>query len=131
MSRPNGRETAAETRRGRGRTHNTVMDTRNRSDRSEGLQIRDEALRDDDALDLTRALEDVVDLDVAEPLLEELVVLSDRALGAADLDRLDARADGGLAGHRLAHRRLLRVRQALIGHPGRAPGERARRLEAP
>src|SRR5437879_3844337 len=90
---------------------------------SERFQVREQALRDHDALDLTGAFEDVVDLDVAEPLLEELVVLRDRPFCAADLDRLDARADRGLPGHRLAHARLLRVGELLVRHPCGAPGE--------
>src|SRR5207253_2416930 len=88
---------------------------------SERLQIRDEALRDDDALDLTGAFEDVVDLDVAEPLLEELVVLRNGAFRAANLDRVDARANRGLAGHRLRHARFFCVLDAFVRHPRRAP----------
>src|ERR1039458_2807822 len=94
---------------------------------SEGLEVRHESLRHDDALDLPGPFEDVVDLDVAEPLLEELMLRRDGALGAADLDGVDARPDRRLPRHRLAAARLLRVRLTLIREPRRVPRRHARR----
>src|SRR5262249_19880728 len=96
---------------------------------SEGLQIRDQTLRDDDALDLAGAFEDVVDLDVAKPLLEKLVFGGDRAFRAADLDGLDACVDCGLSGEGFRHARLFGVWLLLVGHPSGTPCHRPRRLE--
>src|SRR5882672_10687648 len=67
------------------------------SRRLEARRLAQDALGDDDALDLRRAFEDVEDLDVTVPLLDKARALE--AMGAEDLHRLLADA----------HRRARRV----------------------
>src|SRR5436190_13455744 len=71
--------------------------------RSPDLHARDRA-RDDEPLDLRRALEDRVDLRVAVPALDG--VLAGVAVAAKDLHRALGRPDRDLAGLELAHRAL-------------------------
>src|SRR3954451_21423480 len=77
--------------------------------------------RDDEQLDLLRALEDVEDLRVARPLLEQLGL----AVPARADQRDAAQADVGrrAARLRLGHRGLQRVRLAVVGHPARLHGQ--------
>src|SRR5712691_1466111 len=84
--------------------------------------------RDDEPLDLARALEEGVDLGVAVPLLDREV--PDVAVAAADLDRLLRDLDRNLAGLQLRHRALgLLDLAAVAALPQRPPDERARRLD--
>src|SRR5207342_3169197 len=71
----------------------------------------------DKQLNLLRPLEDVEDLGVARPLLEQLALAVAEA--AAELDAAEGDVDAGAARLCLRHRGLQRVRLAVIGHPGR------------
>src|SRR5919205_3803594 len=91
-----------------------------------GLQTEDRP-RDDDALDLARALVDLGDLRVA-------VVALDRELlrvpvAAEDLDRLAGLPAGRLGGEELRLRALLAVRPALLPEPRGAVDEQARGVD--
>ena len=77
-------------------------------------------------LDLLCALEDVEDLGVPGPLLEQ----SDLgiACGATDLDSLVGQLGNHAARLGLRHRRLGRVRLLVIGHPRGTDGKQPRSL---
>src|SRR5690349_19472731 len=74
----------------------------------------------DQLLDLLGALEDVEDLRVARPLLEQLVLAVPDAPGQLHAPERDLAARP--ARLRLGHRRLQRVRLAVVGHPGGLQG---------
>src|SRR5580704_18626932 len=83
---------------------------------------------DDHALDLAGALEDGEDLRVSVPPLDG--VLPGITVPAEDLDRLLGDPDRGLARDQLRHGSFRGgQRLALPGHPGRAPGQQARRID--
>src|SRR4051794_10934241 len=69
----------------------------------------------DQQLDLLRALEDVEDLRVACPLLEQLFL--GVAGRAAQADAAQRHVGAGAAGLRLCYRSLKRVGLAVVGHP--------------
>src|SRR3954452_11497999 len=69
----------------------------------------------DQQLDLLRALEDVEDLRVARPLLEQLLL--GIAGGSAKADAAQRHVGAGAARLRLGHRSLKRVGLAVVGHP--------------
>src|SRR3954454_22717283 len=77
--------------------------------------------RHDQQLELLGALEDVEDLRVPRPLLEQLVLAVPDA--AAQLHAAERDVDAGAARLRLGHRGLQRVGLAVVGHPGRLQGE--------
>src|SRR5437868_4097354 len=85
------------------------------------VQAPEDMTPDHDPLDLARSLEDVVDLDVPEPLLDE--VFPGVALRSHDLDGAHAGTKGRSGAGRLRHRGLLRVGDPVVGHPGGPPGE--------
>src|SRR3989454_12574947 len=90
--------------------------------------IAGERSRDDEPLDLARALEQGVDLGVAVPLLDREV--ADVAVPAADLDRLLGDLDRDLAGLQLCHRALGLLELAAVPpFPQRPPDQRAGRLD--
>src|SRR6185437_17181514 len=92
------------------------------------LRVPGQRPRDDQALDLARALEQGVDLGVAVPLLDREV--ADVAVAAADLDRLLGDLDRDLAGLQLGHRALgLLELAAIAALPQRPPDEGARGLD--
>src|SRR6266568_1767375 len=93
-----------------------------------GSLVRRQGARDDQALDLARALEQGVDLGVAVPLLDGEV--ADVAVAPADLDRLLGHLDRHLAGLELRHRAFCFLELAAItAFPQRPPDERARGLD--
>src|ERR1700679_4064747 len=69
---------------------------------------------DDQQLDLLGALEDVEDLGVARPLLEQAALALAEA--AAELDAAERDVDAGAPGLGLGHRGLQRVGLAVVGH---------------
>src|SRR5712691_4170917 len=92
------------------------------------IDLREQPARYHQALNLRGTLEDVEDLRVAEPLGEELF-----ALGVFARCR-NAHARGGdfhdqPARVSLAHRGFLRVGNAAIRHPQRAPDQETRHLD--
>src|SRR3954451_3125264 len=83
---------------------------------------------DDQPLDLGRALEQLVDLRVAEPLLERVV--GEARLRADEIHERGGRPHRDVARLELAHRALpAGHRDAVAPHPRRAPDEQARRLD--
>src|SRR5437763_17185747 len=76
------------------------------------VQAPEDMTPDHDPLYLARALEDVVDLDVPKPLLDE--VLPGVALGSHDLDGAPAGPKSRPGARRLPHRGLLRVGGRLV-----------------
>src|SRR4051794_13038429 len=80
-----------------------------------GRALAEQLAGDDQQLDLLRALEDVEDLGVARPLLEQVALAV--ADAAAELDAAERDLDAGPPGLRLRHRGLQRVRLAVVGHP--------------
>src|SRR4026207_1328284 len=76
-----------------------------------GEMVTGEGARDDQALDLTGALEDGVDLGVAVPALDWMI--ADVARAAEDLDRLLGDRDGDLTGLELRRRALARLERAV------------------
>src|SRR4029077_3853707 len=72
-----------------------------------------DATRDHQQLDLLRALEDVEDLRVARPLLEQLGLAVAKAAAQLHAAQRDRVADA--PGFRLAHAGLERVRLAVVG----------------
>src|SRR5438874_4554463 len=85
------------------------------------VQAPEDMTPDHHPLYLARALEDVVDLDVPEPLLDE--VLPGVALRSHDLEAAHAGPKGRPGPGRLRHRGLFRVGDPVVGHPGGSPGE--------
>src|SRR5712691_11796132 len=84
--------------------------------------------RDDEPLDLARALEEGVDLGVAVPLLDREVPYV--AVAAADLDRLLGDLDRDLTGLQLRHRALgLLALTTAAALPQRPPDARPRGLD--
>ena len=81
---------------------------------------------DDQLLDLLGALEDVEDLGVAAPLLEQLGLAV--AEGAGQLDAAQRDVVAQAAGLGLGHRGLHRVGLAVVGHPRGLQGEQVGRL---
>src|SRR5262249_52851160 len=68
------------------------------------LELRQQMARDDELLDLRRALVDLRDLGVAEVSLD--VVLLDEAVAAVDLHRVRGHPHRGFCAKQLGHRRL-------------------------
>src|SRR5690554_5126297 len=87
----------------------------------------EQTARDDEELDLLRPLEDIEDLRVSSPLLEEIVL--GVAGGAAELDAAEGDLRPGASGLRLRHRGLDRVGATVVGHPSRLQCEKTRGLE--
>src|SRR5437764_3152694 len=84
--------------------------------------------RDDQPLDLRRALPDLVDLRVAEPLLDR--VLLDVAVAAKDLDGVGRDLHGDVRGEALRHRALGALEwPPLGGHPAGSPDEQPRGVD--
>ena len=82
----------------------------------------------DEPLDLGRALEDLVDLGVAEPLLQGVV--RERRLGPDEVDERGRRPHRHVAGLQLAHGALAAVhRHAVTTHPRCAPDEQPGRFD--
>src|SRR3954454_3639078 len=80
-----------------------------------GGRLAEQLARDDQQMDLLRALEDVEDLRVARPLLDQLGLAV--AGGAAEAHAAQRDVGGAAAGLRLGHRSLERVRLSVVGHP--------------
>src|SRR6202162_1359473 len=78
--------------------------------------------RNDQPLNLRRAFPDLIDLRVAKPLLDG--VLLDVAVATEDLDGVGRHLHGHVSGEALRHRSLGTLeRQTLRGHPARAPDQ--------
>ena len=88
----------------------------------------EQLLRDDQAMDLVRALVDLGPLGVAHQALDRVVARVTRA--AVDLDRVGGDLHGGVRGVHLGHAARCIDRPAGVTHAGRAPGEEPRRLDA-
>src|SRR5262249_42965584 len=88
---------------------------------------RQQRARDDQALDVGRALVDLGDARVAEQALDDEVVGVARA--AVDLQALVGAVVRRARREELRLRRLLRARLAAVAQPGRAAHEQPRRLE--
>jgi hypothetical protein len=86
-----------------------------------------ERARDEQPLDLARALVDLRDARVAVVPLDRVV--REVAVAAMDLDRLGADPFGELGGEELRLRGLGQARQALASHPRRVQHQQARRVE--
>src|SRR4051794_18541835 len=80
-----------------------------------GAGLPEQSAGHDQLLDLLGALEDVEDLRVARPLLQQRVLAVAHA--ARELDALERDLAARAACLRLGHRRLERVRLAVVGHP--------------
>src|SRR6185312_15027415 len=91
------------------------------------LAALQQAARDDEALDLARALVDARDADVARVALDR--ILARVAVAAVHLDGGVAGAPRRLRRVQLRHRRLARERLAVLLEPRRAHRQQARRLE--
>src|SRR5476651_1059377 len=87
-----------------------------------------EVARDEEPLDLARALVDLRDARVAIVALDGIVVQV--AVAAMDLDRLGAHPLGKLGGIELGLRRFRKARDALGAHAGRMQDEKPRRVDA-